>query len=245
MPPVFSLLGTGRRARANARRAIADRINALALTEQGRKSVTVTRTGTFFDSRYVEFEITRRCWRNGPQLRPALTAKTSSLMLAHRPSSGAAGKITRLWVSSDRLLAEVDGRPFGPASHHRARLSVSVGQFLRRALDQQRNPSIAWRRAVGRGADHPAGNQAARSPQLPTYRPPSRVIRATTARPAPSWTSTCKPYSNDSAEQQNPLAKTVIDQLGEAFTAGQRRSAKTEAALTALVVNWVETGKTG
>lgn len=76
--------------------------------------VTVTRTGTFRDPRYGEFEISR-------QMLLAMVENFDKRVygqdvfydVAHKPNDGAAGKVLKLKVEGDRLRALVDWTPFG------------------------------------------------------------------------------------------------------------------------------------
>ncbi len=99
---------------SGARRVTATRLNSFSLTEVGRRAVTVTRAGQFHDPRYGDFSIT-----------PALLAEMVRnfdaraygqdifIDVAHRPENGAAGRITRLWVDADKLMADVEWTQYG------------------------------------------------------------------------------------------------------------------------------------
>ena len=229
---------------ANARRAIADRINALALTEQGRKSVTVTRTGTFFDSRYGEFEITQALLAEMVRNFDARAyGQDIFIDVAHRPNDGAAGKITRLWVSSDRLLAEVEWTPFG-----RQAITERGYQYLSAEYDEHwtNNETRQSPGAVLLGAALTIRPVIKRLDPIQLSEPTAlhRALSAQLLQEARAIVDKhLQALLKRLSEQQNPLAKTVIDQLGEAFTAGAKTLGEDEAALTALVDQLVETGK--
>lgn len=227
-----------------ARRATAGRFSPLALTEQGRKSVTVTRTGTFFDPRYGEFEIT-------PGLLSEMVRNFDSraygqdifIDVAHRPNDGAAGKITRLWVSGDRLLAEVEWTPFG-----RQVISERGYQYLSAEYDEHwtNNETRQSPGAVLLGAALTIRPVIKRLDPIQLSEP-TALHRALSAQLLKEARATVDKHLQALlkrlSEQQNPLAKTVIDQLGEAFAAGAKALGEDEAALTALVDQLVETGK--
>jgi len=87
----------------------------VALAEGATTSwVTVTRTGTFTDPRYGSFDIT-------PAMLAEMVRNFDSRVLgqdvfidvAHKPSDGAAGRVTRLAVENGRLRALVEWTPFG------------------------------------------------------------------------------------------------------------------------------------
>ena len=100
------------------RRGIAARMDAFSLTEVGRKAVTITRAGHYYDPRYCDFETTFA-------ITPAMLAEMVRnfdtraygqeifIDVSHRPEDGAAGRIARLWVDGDRLLANVEWTPYG------------------------------------------------------------------------------------------------------------------------------------
>lgn len=87
----------------------------LALAEGKRTSiVTVTRTGTFTDPRYGEFEISK-------DMLLAMVSNFKSnaygqdifIDVAHKPDDGAAGKIINLSVKGNRLCAAVEWTEYG------------------------------------------------------------------------------------------------------------------------------------
>ncbi|MBI5920270.1 MAG: hypothetical protein HY847_01325 [Betaproteobacteria bacterium] len=76
--------------------------------------VTVTRTGTFSDPRYGKFEITRQMLLSMVDNFDKRTfGQDVFIDIAHNPSGGAAGKILKLSVDSDRLRAQVEWTPQG------------------------------------------------------------------------------------------------------------------------------------
>jgi hypothetical protein len=79
-----------------------------------RRTVTLTRTGTFTDPRYGEFEITRNMLlsmvRNFQQ---NVVGTDIFIDVAHQPADGAAAKVVALAVDGNRLRAEVEFTDFG------------------------------------------------------------------------------------------------------------------------------------
>lgn len=223
---------------------VAGRFSPLVLTEQGRKSVTVTRTGTFFDPRYGEFEIT-------PGLLSEMVRNFESraygqdifIDVAHRPNDGAAGKIIRLWVSGDRLLAEVEWTPFG-----RQVITERGYQYLSAEYDEHwtNNETRQSPGAVLLGAALTIRPVIKRLDPIQLSEP-TAIHRALSAQLLQEARATVDKHLQALlkrlSEQQNPLAKTVIDQLGEAFTAGAKTLGEDEAALAALVDQLADLGK--
>lgn len=79
--------------------------------------VTVTRTGSFRDPRYGEFYITKPMLLSMVEnFNARVFGQDVFIDVAHNPSGGAAGKITRLSVEGDRLRALVEWTPFGLTS---------------------------------------------------------------------------------------------------------------------------------
>ena len=96
----------------SVRRLTATRLDAFSLTEVGRKAVTITRAGTFYDPRYGEFEISTALLAEMVRNFDARAyGQDIFIDVAHRPEDGSAGRITRLWVDGDRLLADVEWTP--------------------------------------------------------------------------------------------------------------------------------------
>lgn len=76
--------------------------------------VTVTRTGTFNDPRYGEFEISRDMLNAMVKnFNERVYGQDIFYDVSHEPSNGAAGKVLALKVEGDRLRAMVDWTPYG------------------------------------------------------------------------------------------------------------------------------------
>lgn len=76
--------------------------------------VTVTRTGTFRDPRYGEFEISRHMLSAMVEnFDKRVYGQDVFFDVAHKPNDGAAGKVLKLKVEGDRLRALVDWTPYG------------------------------------------------------------------------------------------------------------------------------------
>jgi hypothetical protein len=96
------------------RTLISGRLTALSLTEQGRKAVTITRTGSFTDPRYGEFEITSTLLGEMVKNFADRTyGQDIHIDVSHKPDEGSAGRIARLWIEGDRLMGEVDWTRYG------------------------------------------------------------------------------------------------------------------------------------
>lgn len=96
-------------------RFLSDRVDARTLAE-GRKSVvvTVTRTGTFHDPRYGEFEITRDMLLSMVRNFDAkVYGQEIALDVSHAPQNGAAGFFKRLFLDENKLRAEVELTEYG------------------------------------------------------------------------------------------------------------------------------------
>lgn len=76
--------------------------------------VTLTRTGTFRDPRYGEFEIARgMLLQMVENFDRKVFGQDVFIDVAHKPADGAAGKIVKLAVEGDRLRAQVEWTDFG------------------------------------------------------------------------------------------------------------------------------------
>jgi len=76
--------------------------------------VTITRTGTFRDPRYGEFEITRQMLSQMVENFGKRTfGQDVFIDVAHNSSAGAAGKIVELAVDGGKLRARVEWTPYG------------------------------------------------------------------------------------------------------------------------------------
>ncbi len=109
-------------------RFLSDRIS---LQDDRRHStVTITRAGKYYDPRYGDFEITRA------QLAEMIKnfdnnayGQKIALDVAHRPSDGAAGFFTRLFLQGDNLRGEVDWTPFGADAVKKRGMRYLSGEF--------------------------------------------------------------------------------------------------------------------
>lgn len=227
-----------------ARRLIASEIPTQALATTGSPPVTITRAGQFWDPRYGDFEITlmllAEMVRN---FNTRAYGQDIFIDVSHRPDDGAAGKITRLWVDGDRLLADVEWTPFGRQAITERGYQYLSAEYHENWIDNEtRQP----RGALLLGAALTIRPVIKRVDPI-TLSEPTGIYRALAAQ----WIDEARNRMNKYlqallkrlSEQQNPLAKTVIDQLGEAFTASAKTLGEDEAALAALVDQWVETGK--
>ncbi len=77
-------------------------------------TVTITRTGTFTDPRYGQFEITREMLLAIVEnFKKRVFGQDIFIDVAHRPDQGAAGKVLSLAVEGNRLRAEVEWTDYG------------------------------------------------------------------------------------------------------------------------------------
>lgn len=92
-----------------AKRLICDRVDARALSEGKTITLTVTRTGKFYDPRYGDFEITKDMLLSMVKNFDAnVYGQKIMLDVAHKPENGAAAIFKRLFVErGHKLRAEV------------------------------------------------------------------------------------------------------------------------------------------
>ena len=82
--------------------------------ERQTSTVTVTRTGQFYDPRYGQFEITSTMLQGMiDNFNANVFGQDICIDCAHDPRNGAAGTITRLFLDGNKLRAEVAWTPFG------------------------------------------------------------------------------------------------------------------------------------
>jgi phage I-like protein len=84
--------------------------------EEGKRTstVTLTRTGRFYDPRYGEFEISRDLLlQMVDNFQRGTYGQEIFIDVAHRPGDGAAGKILSLSVEGERLRARVEWTDYG------------------------------------------------------------------------------------------------------------------------------------
>lgn len=88
---------------------------AVKLADDQKTSwITLTRTGTFNDPRYGDFEITRAMLAQMvANFDNRVLGQDVFIDVAHKPDDGAAAKVVRLSVEGDRLRALVEWTPYG------------------------------------------------------------------------------------------------------------------------------------
>lgn len=99
-----------------ARRFLSDRINPILLGERRTVTVTITRTGKFYDSRYGEFEISKEMLLSMVRNFDANTYGQQIMFdLSHRPQDGAAGRLRKLYIedNGNKLRGEVELTDYG------------------------------------------------------------------------------------------------------------------------------------
>lgn len=224
------------------RRATAARLDAYALSEQGRRAVNITRTGQFHDPRYGDFEIT-----------PAMLAEMVRnfdrraygqdifIDVAHRPEEGAAGRIVRLFVEGDRLMAEVDWTPYGREAITVRGLVYLSAEFDDNYVDNERRQSHG---AMLRGAGL-------------TIRPVIKRLDPIQLSESIFLHSALAAQLLDEARRtmnkhleallkrlaELKLGKSTIDQLGEAFSTAAKTLGEDDKALSALADQIAGLGK--
>lgn len=89
--------------------------SAVKLADDQKTSwITLTRTGTFNDPRYGDFEITRAMLAQMvANFDNRVLGQDVFIDVAHKPDDGAAAKVMRLSVEGDRLRALVEWTPYG------------------------------------------------------------------------------------------------------------------------------------
>jgi len=97
-----------------AKRLICDRVDARSLAEGKTITLTVTRTGTFYDPRYGEFEITKDMLLSMVKNFDAdVYGQAIMLDVAHKPEDGSAAIFKRVFVDGHKLRAEVKLSAYG------------------------------------------------------------------------------------------------------------------------------------
>ncbi len=225
----------------HARRAVATRLSrALAAS---RAPVTVTRAGQFWDERYGDFEIT------GPMLAEMVRnferrtyGQDIFLDVAHRPEDGSAGKITRLWVEGERLLADVDWTPYGIGAVQERGYQYLSAEFVDDYTDNEQ------RRRHGALL---LGAALTIRPVIKRLDPiqlsePTAIHRALTAQLLTEATATMNKHLEALRKRlaEFGLAPEVIDQLAKTFESSAKALGEDDKALQGLAESFAGTGKT-
>lgn len=235
----FSLAESGPKA---ARRLISDALSTIQLTESGRRSVTITRSGIFHDPRYGAFEITPALLADMVRNFEARTyGQDIYIDVAHRPDDGAAGKILGLWVEGDRLKAQVDWTPYGRAAITERGYQYLSAEYAENWLDNERRQAhgavllgaaLTIRPVIKRldpiQLSEPTGLHQALAEQL------TQEVRATMNKHLKELLKRLGEFK---------LSDSLIGQLGDAFTAASKTLGEDDAAATELVNKMAETGK--
>lgn len=78
------------------------------------RPVAITRAGQFWAKQYGDFEITPAMLAEMVRNFDARTyGQDIHIDVSHRPEDGSAGKITRMWIDGDTLMAAVEWTPYG------------------------------------------------------------------------------------------------------------------------------------
>lgn len=227
----------------HAHRLISGKLNTLQLTEQGRRSVTITRAGTFWDPRYGEFEITRALLAEMVRNFDARTyGQDIHIDVAHRPEDGAAGKIVRLWIDGDRLMAEVDWTPYGRQAITERGYQYLSAEYAENWIDNERRQPHG---AVLQGAALTIRPVIKRLDPVQLSEP-TGLHQALANQLTQEAKTTMNKYLQNLLKRLGELhlADKVVGQLGDAFTAASKTLGDDDAALGELVNRMVDTGKT-
>jgi hypothetical protein len=227
---------------SGVRRAISAHLGqyALGVLPQG---VTVTRAGTFWDPRYGEFDITPAMLAEMVRNFDARTyGQDVFIDISHKPQNGSAGKINRLWVEGDRLLADVDWTPYG-----REAIAGRGYQYLSAEFDED---YVDNEKRQHHGATL-FGAALTIRPVIKHLDPirlsePTGLHRALAAQLIDEAKLRMNKHLQALLKRlaEYKLAQKVIDQLGEAFTAAAKTLGEDDAALSDLANRLAETGKT-
>jgi hypothetical protein len=225
---------------SGARRVTATRLNSFSLTEVGRRAVTVTRAGQFHDPRYGDFSIT-----------PALLAEMVRnfdaraygqdifIDVAHRPENGAAGRITRLWVDADKLMADVEWTQYGREAIASRGYQYLSAEFADDFVD---NETRQRRGAVLLGAGLTIRPVIKRLDPVQLSEPTHYALAAQLLDEA---RNTVNKHLQALLKRltELKLAQTVIDQLGNTFTATAKALGEDDKALAELGERLAVAGK--
>lgn len=107
-----------------------------------RRTVTITRTGTFTDRRYGKFDITRDMLLSMVRNFDANTyGQDIFLDVNHEPGKGAAAKVIKLSVDGNRLRAEVEFTPYGVDAVKQRGFRYLSAEFSDDYVDNERGQS--------------------------------------------------------------------------------------------------------
>lgn len=226
------------------RRVVSNVLAVRRLAQVNPPPITITRTGTFHDPRYGDFEITPALLTEMVRNFNAQTyGQKIFIDVAHHPEAGAAGEITRLWMDGDRLLADVTWTPYGlTAITERGYVYLSAEYHENFTDNETRQPhgavllgaALTIRPAIKRlepiQLSEPTGLHHALAAQL------TQEAKATVNKHLQALLKAL-------AEIKPTLAQPIIDQLGEAFSAAAKTLGEDDAALADLVGRMTETGK--
>lgn len=224
----------------SVRRLTATRLDAFSLTEVGRKAVTITRAGTFYDPRYGEFEISTALLAEMVRNFDARAyGQDIFIDVAHRPEDGSAGRITRLWVAGDRLLADVEWTPYG-----REAIATRGYQYLSAEFDEHfvDNETRQPRGAVLLGAGLTIRPVIKRLDPIQLSEPTHRALAAQLIAEATSQVNKhLQALLKRLAELK--LAQPVIDQLSKTFSETAKTLGEDDKALGDLADRLADAGK--
>jgi hypothetical protein len=225
------------------RTLISGHLTALALTEQGRKAVTITRAGSFSDPRYGQFDIT-------PALLGEMVFNFQSrtygqdihIDVSHKPDEGSAGKVARLWIEGDRLMAEVDWTPYGRKAISERGYQYLSAEYTENFIDNERQQPHG---AVLLGAGLTIRPVIKRLDPIELAEPTGlhHLLADQLLQEARKTMSTHLHTLRDRLADLK-LSDKIIGQLGDGFTAAAKHLGEDDPAMDALVEQFVGTGKT-
>jgi hypothetical protein len=222
------------------RRAISERFDARQLAE--RKPATVTRTGQFWDPRYGEFEITpamlAEMVRNFNQ---RTYGQDIFIDVAHKPDEGSAGRVTRLRVEGDRLLADVEWTPYGRQAITERGYQYLSAEFIDNYVDNERRQAHG---ALLFGAGLTIRPVIKRLDPIQLSEPTGlhHALADTLLKEA---TKTVNKYLEDLIKRLGELgiSQAVVDQLAAAYKTAAKGLGEDDAALKTLAEQMAATGK--
>lgn len=228
-------------------RCLSDRVEARSLAE-GNPVVTITRTGSFYDPRYGDFEIRRemleRMVRNFDS---GVYGQDVALDVAHRPADGAAGYFRRLFLDGNKLRGEVELTDYGREAITRRGYRYVSAEFVENYMDnetrQEHGPvllgaGLVVRPAIKRLDPVELSEESLDGPRTCVT---ESVTRFLLQEIEPMWEKLKKELAEKLGSFK--LAQAVVDQLVAAFMEAGKTVGDDEKAAKALQERFLATGK--
>lgn len=218
------------------------------LLAESDKLVTITRTGTFHDPRYGEFEIT-------PQMLSAMVSNFNNGVLGqdvfldvdHDPGQGAAAKVTELTVDNGRLRARVDWTAFGESAVRDRGFSYLSAEYHENWRDNEtgqthgpvlmgaaltNRPVIKRLDPIQLSEKSTGGNPTGMHPDL--FKKLSKEVNETMEKLLKEFRAQLEGLK---------LSETVIKGILDAYEAGLKLAGEDEAAQKSLTAQYETMGK--